>query len=186
MDKAQKKIIDLEARLEKAAALPAAGGPFDTAAKSKVDVKEVKALREELASAKTTIDAKNRKGELSPAFLLSGSSRLVAELQKQVEDEVKFSRQLQAQAKSATSGAAPTTIGGSSEESAKDAASLRLYEDITDLNIVNVTITENPKRGKEIVFNCIQTHGGKSELRSSCMPSDGVANARPQLQAQVT
>ena len=48
-EKAQKKIIDLETRLEKAAALPAAGAPFDTAAKSK-------------AAAKTTIDAKNRKG----------------------------------------------------------------------------------------------------------------------------
>jgi hypothetical protein len=62
-DKAQKKIMDLEARLEKAAALPSAGGPFDTAAKSKADVKELKILREELATAKSTIDAKNRKGE---------------------------------------------------------------------------------------------------------------------------
>jgi len=79
---------------------------------------------------------------------------------------VKYSRQLQAQTKT-PNGAASTTIGSSSEESAKDAASLRLYEDITDLNIVNVTITENPKKGKEILFNCIQTHAGKSGLRTS-------------------
>jgi hypothetical protein len=58
--------------------------------------------------------------------------------------------------------------GKASEESEIDNACLRLYEDLTELNVANVKIKDGGKSGKEIVFNCIQTHAGKSESISDC------------------
>jgi hypothetical protein len=58
------------------------------------------------------------------------------------------------------------TTATSSDESAKDAVCLRLYEDITDLSMVSVKITEVPKAGKEVTVNCIFSRNGKSELLS--------------------
>ena len=77
----QGKIRDLEKALEKATALPSAGGPFDAV---KADPKEVKALKEELTKAKATIKATEEKceGEHCPAdpnvqsWPLSASTRL--------------------------------------------------------------------------------------------------------------
>jgi hypothetical protein len=62
-----------------------------------------------------------------------------------------------------THGTSALNTGKASEESEIDNACLRLYEDLTELNVANVKIKDGGKSGKEIVFNCIQTHAGKSK-----------------------
>jgi hypothetical protein len=81
---------------------------------------------------------------------------IVTQAEKELKTETEFSRRLQA-SKSSNGG---TTV----EESAKDAAIIRLYEELTDLGIVNVRIKEDAKTGKEMVFNCIATYNAKSEF----------------------
>jgi len=79
----------------------------------------------------------------------------VTTAEKELKAETEFSRKLQAS----------KNAGGSTtmEESAKDAACLRLYEEMTDLGIVGVKIKEDAKTGKEVIFNCISTYNAKSE-----------------------
>lgn len=57
--------------------------------------------------------------------------------------------------------ASTSAISINPEEAEKDAASLKLYEDITDLNITSVKI-KPAKGGKDVVFNCVQTVEGRS------------------------
>ncbi|KAK1922717.1 hypothetical protein DB88DRAFT_496076 [Papiliotrema laurentii] len=142
-ERLQGKIRDLEKALEKATALPSAGGPFDAV---KADPKEVKALKEELTKAKATIKATEEK--------------FVA-LEREYKAEVKHSQNLQA-SRSGTAPAAGVVGGITPEEAAKDAACLRLYEDLSDLSVPNVKIRDTGKAGKEIVYNCIQTYAGRS------------------------
>jgi hypothetical protein len=78
---------------------------------------------------------------------------------------VEHSRRLQANAN--RSSAAPTSSAAvftTPEEAEKDAKAIRLYEDLTELNISNVKIKPG-KYGKEVVFNCVQTVDKRSELR---------------------
>ena len=79
----------------------------------------------------------------------------VTTAEKELKAETEFSRKLQA---SKGSGA-----GALVEDSAKDAACLRLYEEMMDLGIVGVKIKEDAKAGKEVIFNCISTYNAKSE-----------------------
>jgi len=62
IEKQEKKVLDLEARLKKASELPTAGGPFEAAAKA--DPKEIKKLKDELAKAHLTIVDQGKKCEL--------------------------------------------------------------------------------------------------------------------------
>lgn len=73
-----------------------------------------------------------------------------------VEKEYKFEVE---QHRKSTKGT--LAISTTPEEADKDAASLKLYEDLTDLGIMNVKIVQG-KNGKEYTFNCIQTVGGRS------------------------
>lgn len=80
-----------------------------------------------------------------------------------VEKEYKFEMEQHSRLQSSSRTPAVTSVSTTPEEAAKDAASLKLYEDLTDLQIVSVKIVEG-KQGKEITFNCLQTVGERSKL----------------------
>ncbi|WVW79550.1 hypothetical protein I302_101519 [Kwoniella bestiolae CBS 10118] len=152
-ERLQAKVKSLEKALlssstDKEKELPSAGGPFDS---SKTDPKEVKAMKDELTKLKNDNKAKDSE---------------ILELQKQVQAEVTYSKSLieKQQLNSSTNKHPSLGSGtglGNTEESAKDQASLALYEDLTLLNIANVKI--KPARfGKEEVFNCVLSIDGKS------------------------
>jgi len=96
--------------------------------------------------------------------LMFNESKLtvVTQAEKELKTETEFSRKLQA-SKSSNGG---TMV----EDSAKDAAIIRLYEELTDLGILHVKIKEDAKTGKEMIFNCIATYNAKSEF-SHQLPS---------------
>ena len=104
-------------------------------------------------------------------------------LEREYKAEVKHSQNLQA-SRSGTAPAAGVVGGITPEEAAKDAACLRLYEDLSDLSVPNVKIRDTGKAGKEIVYNCIQTYAGRSELILLPCLSASDLTSRPQLQDQ--
>ncbi|OCF56279.1 hypothetical protein L486_06220 [Kwoniella mangroviensis CBS 10435] len=129
--------------------LSIAGGPFDSSS-GKSDLKDMKALKDELIKVKN--DNKSKETE-------------ILELQKQIQAEVTYSKSLieKQQLNSSTNKhpSSSAAANASAEEAAKDAASLALYEDLTLLNITNVKI--RPARiGKEEIFNCLVCVDGKS------------------------
>ncbi|OCF32395.1 hypothetical protein I316_05820 [Kwoniella heveanensis BCC8398] len=131
--------------------VPAAGGVFvGQSGSGKVDPKEVKALKDELAKLKAESKGKDEK---------------IAQITREYKAEVEHSRTLQASSSGKGTSAAPTqSIGDFSatpEEAAKDAKSLALYEDLTLLNIANVKI-KSTKNGDETTFNCILSLDGQS------------------------
>ncbi|WVQ63719.1 uncharacterized protein L199_001872 [Kwoniella botswanensis] len=131
--------------------LPIAGGPFDSGSGSgRSDVKDSKALKDELTKLKNDNKAKDTE---------------LLELQKQIQAEVTYSKSLiEKQQLNSSTNKHPSSnaaVNTSAEEAAKDAASLALYEDLTLLNITNVKI--RPARiGKEEIFNCLVCVDGKS------------------------
>lgn len=86
-------------------------------------------------------------------------------MKQDFEAEVKRSQALQATAKlSSSTSTAPAASGPVPEELEKNEASLRLYEDFTDLQIYNVQIKQGEKKGsKETTYNCVQTVDGHSQ-----------------------
>lgn len=54
-------------------------------------------------------------------------------------------------------------MSNASEESDKDHRSLKLYEDLSDLSIINVKI-KTGANGEEVSYNCVQTVEGRSKL----------------------
>jgi hypothetical protein len=105
---------------------------------------------------------------------------LVAQLEKEYQMEVENSRKLQSlsssrlgasQGPSSSSAAAvAATSTRSPEEIEKDDASLRIYEDLTELQIVNVKV-KHGKAGKEVTLNCLHTN--KAAARSESISSRG-------------
>ena len=83
----------------------------------------------------------------------------VNDLQQEVKAHKAHVQALEAKLASAAIPAVSTT----NEDAVKDAASLRLYEDITELLIANVKVIEGGKNGKETIYHCVQTHGARSE-----------------------
>ncbi len=77
---------------------------------------------------------------------------------------MQHSRSLQAAAKSGSAPSLAASVSTTREEAEKDVQSLKLYEDMTDLNIMNVKIKSGGKNGKEVTFNCVQTVEGRSKL----------------------
>lgn len=80
--------------------------------------------------------------------------------------EQQFSQGLQASRSTAPAPTVDKVV--SPDESAEDAAIIRLYEDITELNCVGVKIRDGRYGPKDKIldFNCILTPGqGSSELR---------------------
>lgn len=65
----------------------------------------------------------------------------------------------------AASSSAAGSSAQASQEQEKDAQSLRLYEDLTDLAIVDVKIRQE-RSGKEVIYNCVQT----TDKRSTSLP----------------
>lgn len=95
----------------------------------------------------------------------------VSSLEREFQAEVEHSRSLQASAKSNGALTLAASVSTTPEEAEKDVQSLKLYEDMTDLNIMNVKIKSGGKNGKEVTFNCIQTVEGRSAcLRSNVSP----------------
>ncbi len=43
--------------------------------------------------------------------------------------------------------------------------SVRLYEELTGLDVLDAQVRHDPKTGDERVYKCIQTTGGRSESR---------------------
>ena len=93
-----------------------------------------------------------------------GTLNPVSSLEREYRAEVEHSRALQSSTKTAPSALAASTgpIATDDEEAAKDAESLKLYEDLSELAITNVKI-KHGKGGKEVTFTCVQTVEGRSE-----------------------
>jgi hypothetical protein len=53
------------------------------------------------------------------------------------------------------------------EESEKDAICLAFYEDMTELQIVNVKVRKDPKTGKEATLNCLHTNLAQNRCKPS-------------------
>lgn len=104
-------------------------------------------------------------------------------MQREYEQEVAQSRKLQKEARPSQSvaPAAPPKGAMSSEESEKDHASLALYEDLTTLTILNVRIRKG-STGKEVLFSCMQTADGRSELINLCKTDIRLCVQTPRLQ----
>lgn len=117
-------------------------------------------LKERAEKAESVLKSRDDRSEPS-TFCERQADKIVSALEKDLKTETENSHKLLAarNAAVATPAAAPVT----SEDAVKDAVCLRLYEDISELSIPSVKIKEDPKAGKEIFFNCIQTHAGKSE-----------------------
>ncbi|EIW65816.1 hypothetical protein TREMEDRAFT_66185 [Tremella mesenterica DSM 1558] len=154
-EKLQEKIASLEKALASVpAGLPSAGGVFEAAAskegssnkdKERLErrEKEILSLKDELA--KTQANVKERESRIS-------------QLERDYKAEVAHSRSLQA---SSNRNPLAASVSTTPEEADKDAQSLKLYEDLTDLNITNVKI-KTGKAGKEVTFICVQTVEGRS------------------------
>ena len=87
-------------------------------------------------------------------------------LDKDYRAEQEHSRSLQAELQASKSGSKlAQSVSTTPDEAEKDAQCLRLYEDLTDICVVSVKVEQGGKGGKEVVFNCIHTVGGRSECR---------------------
>ncbi|GFZ47185.1 hypothetical protein JCM24511_04928 [Saitozyma sp. JCM 24511] len=161
-EKLQTKVQTLEKAVKAAISEPPA----------KADPKEVKALKEELARARSEMVAKDEK---------------ITSLEREYKAEVEHSRSLQASKASGSgsgSSAAAAQPSAASlsipEEAEKDQQAIRLYEDLTDLNISNVKVRP-AKHGKEVVFNCVQTVDKRSvnfKLRAFLQPDPDLVAKR--------
>lgn len=160
--------------------LPPAGGVFAASAPAPIpaasssssgsskDAQELKALKEEMAKMRDAAKSKDEKSATIPLLhpIIRAScpglaNVTVTQLEKEYKAEVEHSRKLQAQ--SASSSRMGASQGSSAlsttaqEESEKDAMSLRFYEDLTELAIVNVRIKVG-KAGKDATLNCLLTN----------------------------
>ena len=92
-------------------------------------------------------------------------------LDKEYKAEQEHSKALQAQILAVRSGSKlAQSVSTTPDDAEKDVASLRLYEDLTEMAIVNVKIEHGGKGGKEIIYNCIHTREGKSERTGTSSP----------------
>lgn len=164
-DKLQARIQALEkaAKVDEPAAAPV-----------KADPKEVKALKERLTRTESELRSRDRDCTYTKVphvtclivgeWDYTGADLAVTQLDKMYKAEVEASQKLLA-SRSGTS--APATVaesGTAKEESVKDAAIIRLYEDMSDLCILEVRIKDGKfgPKDKEYTFSCIQTVGKNS------------------------
>ncbi|KAK4689382.1 hypothetical protein P7C73_g745, partial [Tremellales sp. Uapishka_1] len=149
-EKLQTRTQSLEKSLSEAvakpvAALPSAGGPFEAESSKRADPKEVARLH-------SIVKARDAK---------------ITHLEKELATEVALAKSLQTKSK------ATDPVTSQSEESEKDDLTMKLYEDMTDLNIMNVRVKPG-RYGKEVTFNCVQSVGKRSlnfKLKSFSEPS---------------
>lgn len=90
---------------------------------------------------------------------MSKADKAVATLKVDLEAEIQHSQQLQG----AASKAPPPTAPPPAEDSEKDALSLGLYEDLSGLAILGVSVKKTQK-GKDVTFKCMQTYEDRSTL----------------------
>lgn len=129
---------------------------------AKLDSKGVKELRDEVFKLRNTIKSKDEQSEWAEVCLQFFSlTPPVNTLQRDYDAEVKHSRSLQSQRAGSANPPAPAP---NSEEAEKDQLSVRLYEDISGLAILNINVKQT-NAGKEVVCNCLQT---SIEGRSKC------------------
>lgn len=84
------------------------------------------------------------------------------QLKQELKAEIEHSKA--ASKLSASTSAAPAQTAQLPEEVEKNEASLRLYEDLTDLQIYNVHLKHGEKKSsKETTYNCVQTIDGRSK-----------------------
>ena len=142
------------------AAEPAANASSSTSTLPKSDLKELKALRDEVTNLRKGVKEKDQKSKLSfaPEVHERNSSTPVTQLEKEYQAEVQQSRSLQASTRGAPNLSASTSIPPLTEEAEKDAVCLSLYEDMTELQIINVKLRRDAKNGKEATLNCLHTN----------------------------
>jgi hypothetical protein len=99
-------------------------------------------------------------------------------LEKEYKAEVEQSRTLQASTRTAPNLSASTSIPPLTEESEKDAICLSLYEDMTELQILNVKLKRDAKSGKEATLNCLHT----SHEQKRCKLAVSLSNAKADIQ----
>ncbi|KAL1406208.1 hypothetical protein Q8F55_007899 [Vanrija albida] len=144
-EKQASKVAELEKAL--AASQAAAERAAERAAQAsappvldaKLDSKGVKELRDEVFKLRNTIKSKDEQ---------------ITTIQREYDAEVKHSRSLQKERASSANPPAPAPP--SSEEAEKDQLSVRLYEDISGLAILNINVKQT-NAGKEVTCNCLQT-----------------------------
>lgn len=90
---------------------------------------------------------------------MSSADEVVATLKVDLEAEIQHSQQLQDAASKAPAPAAPPPV----EDSEKDALSLGLYEDLSGLAILGVSVKKTQK-GRDVTFKCMQTYEDRSAL----------------------
>ncbi|EKD00512.1 hypothetical protein A1Q2_05177 [Trichosporon asahii var. asahii CBS 8904] len=111
---------------------------------SKIDGKGVKDLREEVYKLRKVVKERDEQVDL--------------------EAEIQHTQQLQEAASKAPAPAAPPPA----EDSEKDALSLGLYEDLSGLAILGVSVKKTQK-GRDVTFKCMQTYEDRTlafKLRS--------------------
>ncbi len=129
--------------------------------------KEAEAAKEQIAELKRNLAAKDEqcKHIFSRVKLewTDTEPRTVATLQKDYETEVRLSKEAAQKRSTSTATAAPSV---SPEDQAKDAALIKLYEDLTNLTIPSIRFKEGGA-GQEVTFVCVQTMDRRSERLSS-------------------
>lgn len=171
-ERLQKQVIVLEKDLKNAStgqSVSATSQPeakIDTGAKDK----EVKALSSEVKNLKETLKKREQEGKLkymrpSKYVLCSECSHdstslwTAATVKEELTTELRMTQTALATAnKRATSSSAPSV---DATEAAKDTQAIKLYEDLTNLNIPVIKIQQS-KSGDEVTFICVQTVGSRS------------------------
>lgn len=90
---------------------------------------------------------------------MQSANETVATLKVDLEAEIQHTQQLQEAASKAPAPAAPPPA----EDSEKDALSLGLYEDLSGLAILGVSVKKTQK-GRDVTFKCMQTYEDRSEF----------------------
>lgn len=112
-------------------------------------------LRDEVHKLRDAVTAKDGESELHKRHRLTA----VATIQREYDEEVAHSRKLQES----------QAMRRSAEPPAKPAVNevlslaVRLYEELTGLDILDASARVDPKSGDERTYKCIQTTGGRSE-----------------------
>lgn len=99
----------------------------------------------------------------APLPMPAATDRAVTTLQREYDEEVAHSRQMQRanEKRPSVPVASASAEAPSSEESEKDQQSLRFYEDATGFTILNVNLKETAA-GKDITMSCLQSAEGRS------------------------
>lgn len=114
-------------------------------------------LQDEVYKLRDVVQAKDGESELTlPLRQLT----TVAALQREYQEEIAHSRKLQESAAQMRRSAEPPAKPVVNEV---HSLSVRLYEELTGLDILNGEVRHDPKTGDERIYKCIQTTGGRRE-----------------------